>query len=322
MNSAKTIAVCVECSNSRGMGHLFRALLYIDYLRDHDCSFVFLINEDKAAIAILKERNIDHIIVDFNDLRSDWEKKIIEKYDVDCWFNDKYETSYEMGSHIKKTGIQFCVIDDVGEGERFADISFAGMLLPTKRNYLCENVKRGIDYIVLNPEIALYRWERDHIDRILVSLGGSDTYGATVGVVKSLVRLGISADIHIGPDFAYTDELLAVNTKSFRVIQNVPSMIGLFEEYDFAITGGGVTCCEAMASGLPCAVIANEEHEINTARFFEGKGCCIFLGKHDDWDETKLLNIKEPDLEKMSRSGIELFKLDAVDRIFGHIMKI
>lgn len=313
------IALCIECSNTRGMGHLFRALLYADHLRDDQCPFIVLVNSDKTAIQILEEKNIDYVVVDYEDLDSHWENKIIKKYGITCWINDKFDTSFEMGSHIKETNIPFFVIDDVGKGERFADVSFAGMLFPTKKVYLSDHVEKGIEYIILNPEISKYRRERKTLDKILVSLGGSDTYGATVGVVRALVQYGIKADIHIGPEFAFMDDLQKVNKKSFRILQRVPSLIELYNEYDFAITGGGVTCCEAMASGLPCAIIANEDHEINTAMYFEKRGSCVFFGKHDSWDEKKLQKIDGIDLAKMSRTGMDLFPLDAVDRIFNII---
>lgn len=313
------IALGIECSNTRGMGHLFRALQYVKHLDSKGCPYILLINDDNAAIDILKKGGISFEIVNYEDLYSNWEKGIIEKYHVDCWFNDKFETADQMGRHIKEENISFFVIDDVGEGERYANISFSGMLYPTKNNYLCPNVCKGVEYIILNQEIEIYRKERSVIKKIIVMLGGSDTYGATIGVVEALKKWGIVADIVIGPDFAFIDELNRVNKGKFHIFQNVPSLIQLFHNYDFAITGGGCTCCEAMASGLPCAVIANEDHEVNTAKYFEKMGCCIYLGKHDDWKKNMIRDIDKLDINRMSKNGMNLFSLDAVKKIFDKI---
>ena len=101
---------------------------------------------------------------------------------------------------------------------------------------------------------------------------------------------------------------------------NVPSLVALFSEYDLVITGGGVTCCEANAAGLPCIIIANAPHEVNTGKFLEKKGGCIYAGSYESWDASILDKINELDLEKMSESGMRVFDTHAIQRIFGDLM--
>ncbi len=317
------IVLCIESSHTRGMGHLFHSLLYVDFLKSHNVPFLFLINKDHASEQILKNNSIKYINVDFNDTCSKWEKEIISKYKISTWINDKYCSSMELGRHVSETRCKFYVIDDVGEGESYATASFAGMLFPTKTLYRTDRVYKGTEYIILNPEIKDYIRRRDEIRKIIVTLGGSDTYGSTIEVVDALnnTMVNTQIDILIGPGFKFRKELQDMNKKHFPIMQNVPSLIKKFYEYDLAITGGGGTCCEAMASGLPCMIIANENHEVNTGMFFQKKGCCVYLGKHGEWNRDGLKKINNLQIADMSTKGIETFDTNAVKRIFDIILK-
>ena len=73
------IAIAIESSNSRGMGHLFRAILYVNYLKKRNMDYIVLINQDVPSLAILKQHEITYEIVDYQDVTSDWEGQIIKK---------------------------------------------------------------------------------------------------------------------------------------------------------------------------------------------------------------------------------------------------
>lgn len=314
--------LCIESSNSRGMGHLFRALLYVEYFKSHNIDFMLLINNDLNSLKILESKKIEYVIVDFADTESNWEKDIIEHNAVNVWINDKFETSWEMGKHISDTKILFCLIDDVGKGEVFADIHFVGMIYPTRKDIKGKYVFFGNEYIILNPEIAQYRRIRSEMKKIVVSLGGSDPHGVTIEVVKALMQHSYDVTVIIGPNFKFKKELDALNKGHFPVCQNVPSLIETFYEYDLAITGGGVTCCEANAAGLPCVIVANAPHEENTGRYMESLGGCVYAGSHENWNRKILGSLQELDIHKMSLCGLNNFYLDTVERIMKKIEEI
>lgn len=315
------IVLGIESSNSRGMGHLFRSLLYVRYLEKQQTEYLFLINDDEKSLRILEKENIRYLIVDYHDTTSNWEQKIIKEYRADVWLNDKFETSYEMGKHISDTGILFCMIDDVGEGEQFADVNFAGMIYPTKKDIKGKKVYCGAEYIVLDPQIEQYKRQRNGMKRIIVSMGGSDPFSVTYDVVKELMKYQYDADIVIGPNYKEKQKLLELNQGRFKIMQNVPSLIATFSAYDLAITGGGVTCCEANAAGLPCIIIANAPHEVNTGRFMEEMGGCIYAGSHEDWDRGLLEHLEAMDIAGMSANAMKKFHLDTVDRMMTIIEK-
>lgn len=314
------IALAIEGSNNRGMGHVFRSLLYIDYLNKHKIDYVYLINDDKNTKALLKNRNISYIVVDYKDILSNWEEKIIKKYNVDIWFNDKFETSVYMATHIKQQNVLFSCLDDIGKGAEQADIYFAGMIYPTLRNKIGRNYYYGTKYITLNEEIDKYKKQRREINNIIVTMGGSDPFQVTEQVLIEMKKYKYEVSFVIGPNYKQKERLENINDGRFQILQGVPSMIQLFSNFDLAITGGGVTCCEANASGLPCLIIANAPHEINTGKWMEERGGCCFLGDYSNWNKAFLGRIKSMDILHMSKNALNSFDTRGIDRIFT-IMK-
>lgn len=315
------IAIAIESSNSRGMGHLFRAILYVNYLKKRNMDYIVLINQDVPSLAILKQHEITYEIVDYQDVTSDWESQIIKKYQVDIWFNDKFETNLMMGKHIKANSVLFCMIDDIGEAEVVCDLYFAGMIAPTKKEYHAKKVYSGSSFMVLNPQIEKYKRSRQTLNKVIVSMGGSDPYLVTFEVLKQFLTYDYEVDFVIGPNYREREQLLQLNNGRFKIMQNVPSLIQLFYDYDLAITGGGVTCCEANASGLPALIIANAPHEVNTGRFMEQLGSAKYLGLHGEWDVSVLKSLREIDLSSMSKIGREKFNTNAVADIFEIIIQ-
>jgi len=308
--------ICVESSKTRGMGHFFRSLLYASFLQKRHVPFILLINDDEKAVEILKNKGVPFQIVDYAD-EADWETPLIEKYRADVWLQDKFETHISMAEHITKNDILFCAVDEFGPGVELCDIHFGGMIYLTGHEVGGKKIYCGPEYVILNPEIDSYRRVRRKVYNVIVSLGGSDPYGMTVEAVDQLCKTDLNVEVIIGPDFSHRAELDRVNAKNYPVLQNVPSLIEEFSRFDFAITGGGVTCCEASSSGLPCMIIANAPHEVNTGLFMEKRGGAIYAGSYEGWNKEIISRITDLDIERMSMAGIETFDTKAIERIFS-----
>lgn len=308
----------VESSKTRGMGHFFRSLLYASYLGKVGKPYIILINNDDRAIKILETKGIPFKVVDYAD-ESDWETTVIKEVNAIAWIQDKFETSTHMASNISKNNILFCAIDEFGPGAELCDIHFAGMIYLTGHKVNGKKIYRGPEYVILNPEIDQYKRLRTKVSNVIISLGGSDPYGMTVDVIKQISKTNLSVEIIIGPDFDYRKELDEANTNNYPVLQNVPSLIREFSKFDFAITGGGVTCCEANSCGIPCIIIANAPHEMHTGAFMQSKGGAIYAGSYKGWDREIINGINSLDIEHMSRSGMFNFDTKAIDRIFNII---
>ena len=317
------LAICIECSHQRGMGHLFRALNFVSTLKEKREPCILLVNRDETALSILREKNIMPVIVDLEDISSDWEGKLIREKKITVWLNDRLHTGIETAEHVKAEKIPLFTIDDMGRGAALADGNFASLIFEGRDSIPGKKVYAGSDYLILNPEIARYRRKRDKLETILVTLGGSDTYGVTLPVIDFLKNWEKETGVHkkvsilIGPGSRIREEAeRAIEGTGFTLLSGVASLIELFSRFDFAITGGGVTALEAAASGLPCMVVANEVHEIQIGQYLERNGCALFAGYYKEMNPGRIKEMEEVGkISEMSQRGPETVDLSGAERI-------
>lgn len=313
-------AICLEASHAKGMGHLFRMLNFKDYLDTKNEKFIFLINDNDKTKEILEERNIKFEIVNLEEYESKWENALIDKYNLKYWINDRLNTDEKHSKNIVSKGIKLITFDDLGRGAVFSDLNICGLFF-NENNLSGKKILKGTDYLILNNEIDKYKRDRNKLKNLLVTLGGSDTYGVTIKVLKLLKNYNIKATIHIGPSFNHKEELDKELTNNYEVIKFIPSLIEEFSKYDLAITGGGVTPFEANASGLPCLIIANELFEIQNGEYLDSINSSKFLGFHEEIDDKVFSNINDLDLNNMSKNGMKHLDTKACERIYKEIKK-
>lgn len=313
-------AICIESSHEKGMGHLFRALNLIELLNSKEHEYVVCVNDDPVALSILRRQNIPIEIVSYGDETHDWENQIIEKYQIKWWINDRLDTEAFRGKRVKQRDVKLITLDDAGDGAAYADINILSLPRHNNGSAQGEKVLTGLEFLILNQEIKEYRRLRETTDNILVTLGGSDTYGSTIKVVKILKQLKKQATVLIGPSFQHHNQLEEINDGSFTVKEGVASLIREFAEYDMAITGGGITPFEANASGLPCIIVANEIFEIENAKFLENQGSSIFAGYHEEIDIDKFQ--MELDVRGMSQKGLDNIGLNGAENIYNEIIRL
>ena len=150
------------------------------------------------------------------------------------------------------------------------------------------------------------------LNRIIVTLGGTDTYGVTLKVVAWLNCEGRKATVILGPGFSHKEELENSLGPNIELKENVPSLVQEFYDYDLAIIGAGITAFEAAAAGLPTITIANEEFEIGNAEYLQELGCTIFAGHHNDINfdcfntDIALAKMSQAGLDNVTTKGAEL----------------
>ena len=314
-------AVCIESSHQKGMGHLFRALNFIEYLESKKEKYVVVLNDDAKAKEILQNKNIPVETVSLDDVSGDWETRIIQQYKISVWVNDRLDTKEQHSRNVKKNNIHLVSFDDTGDGAALADINFGMMPCNYGKSLNGKIIKRGIDFFILNKDVGKYKRKRKEMKRILVTLGGSDTYGVTLKVAERLKHLNCDATIVAGPSFIHTKELEVISNGHFKIKKSLSSLVAEFHEHDLSITGGGITPFEANACGLPCLIIANEPHEVENGKFLQQLGSSDYLGYYSDIDFDYLLT-KEYNIDEMSKLGMEHIPDDGVERVYNEIIKL
>jgi len=324
--------ICVEASHQRGMGHLFRGLNLAKALKSESHKVVIVVNDDSASWEIIRKGEFDFEIVTYND-ETNWEYRLIEKYKPQWWINDRLDTTVNHAKKVCNSGISLVTFDDHGDGADFAQYNFLAMdLLPEKKS---SNGYYGPKYIILNPQIKEYEKAiHNHAlnPNILITLGGSDTYGVTPRVLTALGSLAndVSFTIIIGPNYEHHKELnIAIKNigKQIKVYHYVSDLLKIMSRSDLIVCGGGITLFEAAALGLPALTIANELHEVCIIEWFETNGCSINLGFHENKFEDRLLveamrliENKES-LLKMGRKGMSLVDCKGLSRILKLLRK-
>ena len=277
-----------------------------------------VLNEDSVAGSMLKERKVEFIFANLDDADTNWESAIIEKYHPEVWINDRLDTSGEHAMNVKRNNVKLISFDDNGPGADYADINFG--MMPCNYSSALKGVKirHGIRYFILNEEVKKFRRQRNELKKILVTMGGSDTYGVSVKVAEGLRELDYSVTIITGPSFMHQKELDAVMSNKFTLKNSVLSLIGEFPEYDLAITAGGLTPFEANATGLPCFVIATEIHEIENGKFLRELGSSVYGGFYDSF-RFDFQTLASLELDKMSKIGMETLTGSGVEEVYKEI---
>lgn len=312
------LAICVESSHARGMGHLFRMRNLAHLLRARSIPFILLINDHAPALAVLRADGLPFEVIDLATA-AQWAPDVIARHQPRIWLNDRLDTDLAHAQAVKAAGLALATIEDRGEGATLADLHIASLVF-TGEPLAGRRVLRGLDYLILNPEIAQRRRLRTDLKSLLVTLGGTDTYGATVKAVALLRKLGRAATVIVGPGFQHHDALRAELTPDFEMKIGVPSMIEEMSRHDLAVTGGGVTSFEAAASGLPVIAIANEWFEVPMAQHLAGLGAARFAGHHSALDESAFSI--PPDIATMSAAGLAHVPLTGVERVCAALMEL
>jgi spore coat polysaccharide biosynthesis predicted glycosyltransferase SpsG len=221
---------------------------------------------------------------------------------------------------VHRAGARLVTFDDRGAGAAAADLNIVAFPATDGENLPGHRVLSGPQALVLDSAICRLRRRRTPLGSLVVSMGGSDTYGVTVEVARALKKRCRQATVILGPGFAH-DEALAVHIgEGITVKRNVPSLAEEFSAHDFAITAGGVTPCEANAAGLPCAIIATEAWEARVGQVLDQLGGSLFVGHRQNID-FGFLDRALP-VAAMSQAGLQSVPCDGAQRVAREILAL
>jgi spore coat polysaccharide biosynthesis predicted glycosyltransferase SpsG len=313
---------CIESSHPRGMGHLFRSMTLADRLVRMGEGVHFLINDHEPSLQVLTSRGYAYDTVDLAPEFVGWEAEAVRSFHASVWINDRLDTTAEHVECIKATGLPVVTFDDRGSGAALSDLNVAALVFEPEEiaRLQGERLLTGVNHLMLNPAIADFRRHRTHIASVLVTLGGADTHGATVKVVRLLRDKPWHVTVVLGPAFAHHEALAVVMPDHFEIRRCVASMAAEMARHDMAVTGGGMTPFEANAAGLPCIVLANEPFEVPVCQALQRLGGCRFAGHHSMIDPS-VFNLPL-DIAGMSKRAMSSIGLDGLQRVVTAVREL
>ncbi len=316
-------AICIESNHKRGLGHLYRSLILANNLRSKGYEVNFILNNSKFAYEEIRKEGFEFEVKEINQ-ENDWEKDFLRSHpNIKVWINDRLNTKEHHSKLIKTLGLSLITFDDRGTGAKYTDLNIAALAYEEIRKYSGGKVLLGHKYLILDPILEKFRKIRKTKNKLIVTLGGSDTWGITPYVMTKLLELNQKATIILGPAFEHFDAVQKIQSISpkefFKIKHNVPSLIKEMNSYQIAITSGGITPFQANAMGLPCVVIATESFEIEVGRYLEKLGCNTYGGFKKDLNVGSM-QFKFP-IKEYSRKALEKVDSKGIERVINNIIE-
>ena len=336
----------VDASKKIGAGHLIRCLAIADFFKSKNINAIFLSRSGQIEQQIvnrgfeLKKIPENSTLADeLNSIKLLMNEKKIKVILLDI---NNYDTFKDFNTYklylkkLKKLSLFLISLEDFKDHPYPSDI----VIIPY---FGTENIKLhnksdckyllGPKYFVLREEFLKVEAVtiRKKIESILITMGGSDSAGITLKVLKALcsTELSISLKLVIGGLSQIGDDaiknLLNTYKGTYSILRDVNNMAELMSKSDIAVINSGLTKYETSAVGLPGIIISNNEYHSKLMNDFAKYDTVRHLGPVDKVNEHQIIEeitCLARDYKKrlkMSEAGKSLIDGKGVDRIFSEI---
>ena len=329
-----TVVIRLDASIRGGLGHLRRCAVLASHLRQVGAKVDFLVRTDDIDVAGEVGDIADAISImspataGSDDARATVEhcqatgatRLIIDHFNAD--------EPYQRALH--SAGIPWLQFDGDSDTPLWADWVLSMVPAVPVERYHARARRAGIGWL-LGPRYAILREEfsrprtvrpvPERPQRLLLTFGGGDDFGATLLCLRALKAIGWSdpVDVVLGgmsparPSVeAWTRECVDVPVS---VHVDASNMGDLIAAADLVISAGGTTCFETAALGAPALLIRTVPNQSPNTAGWERLGAALDLGNIDQLTPEKVgeqilaLSADRPKRAAMSDAG-----RNAVDR--------
>jgi spore coat polysaccharide biosynthesis predicted glycosyltransferase SpsG len=275
-----------EGSHQQGMGDVMGSLALADECAKQADEILFVLSGGDEAVAAIMEKGYRW------QTAPTWEaeQNILTGFCPDVIVVNKLNSPPEYVRSLKAHAGMVVTMDDAGEGAQYADLRVNPL-------YDAPAAVTDPQYIALRREFqethSRSKTISGEVRELLITQGGSDTYGFTPGIIRALEGLKIRphCTVVIGPAFRHKDDLrdaVAASTLDLTVVRNVRDMAERMWKADLAITAGGLGVFELLCVGTPSLVVCGEWFEVETASKLEKSGAVVNLGFGGDLNGERL----------------------------------
>lgn len=325
-----SIVFRADASVQIGTGHVMRCLTLADALQSagHVCRFICrahaghlaeLIGRRGFPLVLLSEPDIGlprysddvaHAAWLGKPWRIDAQETIaaLNGLKTDCLVVDHYAIDHRWHKVLRSFADKILVIDDLADRRLDCDLLLNqnhGVTESQYRNLLSPACRLllGAKYALLRPEFSALRPQaiekrKNHrgIERILVSMGGTDADNVTTMVLDALQNLDwqITPSVYVvlgsqAPHLAAVVESAKRHPLAVSVSVDVNDMAMRMLQADLAIGAGGATTWERCCLGLPALIVVTAENQLAATNILHDEGAILNLGYFADLNRASFI---------------------------------
>ncbi len=343
----KRLLIRADANKEIGMGHVMRCLTIAEAAKNVGMETVFLV-ADAGVEELLKERGQTYRILhtDFSDMEGELPKlfQVVETC-IQNSENAKKQINSENGelqadlvesvllldsyriteSYVQKLklwlnrrNINLALMEDYGNVPYHVDVLINYNIYGVDFSYEKNAPKSllGCKYMPLRQAFVQQKYEvREQIKQLLITTGGSDSYGIAVELVKRISEVyfcekqahEICMHVVCGKFSQSTEKLLemANHNKNLIVHTDVKEMWKLMTQCDLAISAAGTTLYELCAIGVPTVCFSFAENQILPGTAFAKYTPMYYAGDYEKDKNAMFASILEKTKELCLMSKTE-----------------
>ncbi len=326
--SRRKILIRTEGYPEIGLGHIYRSILLVNNLIEHD---VLIVLSEKSQLGIQKiqERFLKYRVVkDEQEFIS-----LLEDEKPDVLINDILDTAKEYMLKVKPLAGRVVNIEDMGEGGRLADAVINALY---EKKVQGDQYYWGYKYYCLRDEFLIARTKEfsKEVKNVLIVFGGTDPGRYTEKVLNVIKKMPTDRSVVyqfvLGLGFD-RDETFMQSVEQceqdIRVIKDVRMMSKYMAEADIAISSQGRTMYELAVMKVPTIILAQNDRE-TMHEFGYMKNGFINLGngvnvEEDTLRETLIWLMHTPQIRQQMKESMTRLRLtDGIMRVRNIILGI
>lgn len=276
----------VDASRKLGIGHIMRCLSLAKELGKLGYEPLFLSHKDSVTKRIIagKYQTID-LSVSKSPTREVFNvRKIISEIAPLATVVDLNNVDHDYFMALKQFSGLLIDINGESHSDLYSDVFAKGDVDAKASEQTFADYLLGPKYKIVGNELSILR-DKDRkpppkIEKILISMGGSDPNNLTLKVTRALIHTDFRVNIVIGPGFGKKKELfnLVKGKRNFFIMEMPKDFKNLLALTDICFISGGVTLYEAVCLGTPAVVLCQNQLQLNDALTLQEHRACICLG--------------------------------------------
>ncbi len=302
----KKIYIRADGSKKIGMGHLNRAAILAKHFKiNFGIETILITKFDDSASLFMENKGIESILIDTNSSIKDEIKQIqalsqtLDSPELIIMDVLEYDIYPDYTNALRSFRCPLVAItDDSRKRVISADLVINGNPCQSLDYYEEFGGKYliGPKYFIMDSEYASYSFTPPSfsMNKILICVGGSDHNNILFKIIDAVEKIKkyeliVVSSKSTGYDFELKRYIKSISCKTNLLI-DTPSLKNLWGDCNIAVTAGGNTLFERIASRVPGCTICQLDRQNEIATKFEEMGVNVNIGLSTKLNRQKLEN--------------------------------